>query len=65
MKNPYYKNKELQDEQIVEALKRCPEQYEDGEIVEVRDTLYRIVCAIDLFTRDYDKNERQGATQQR
>ena len=58
MENPYYKNKELQDELIVEALKRCPEQYEDGEIIEVRDTLHRIVCAIDLFTRDYDVDEQ-------
>lgn len=63
MKNPFYKNKELQDEQIVEVLKRCPEQYADGEIVEVRDRLFQIVCAIDLFIRDYDETERKGTTQ--
>ena len=58
MENPYYKNKELQDKQIVEALKHWPEQYEDGEIIEVRDILCQIVRAIDLFTRDYDVDEQ-------
>lgn len=42
----------LEDAKIVAALKQAATQYENGEIVEVYDTLIDIVSAID----DYDKH---------
>jgi hypothetical protein len=40
---------ELDDEKIVEALTQAAEDYENGELVEVRDLLKEIIDAIDLF----------------
>lgn len=53
MEMKYYANGELKDEQIIQALKDAAEQYENGEIAEVRDILCEIVNAIDKFEKDY------------
>lgn len=45
----FYKNGELKDKKIVEALRKAADWYEDGAIVEVRDLLQDIVDAIDEF----------------
>lgn len=47
MKMRFLKHDELEDEKIVEALRRAAEDFEDGMISEVRDLLAEIVQAID------------------
>lgn len=49
MKNTFFEKGELQDEKIIAALKKAAEDYENGEICEVRDLLADIVNAIDEF----------------
>lgn len=41
----------LKDKQIIKALHKVAEDYENGEVAEVRDTLADIVRAIDEFDR--------------
>ena len=48
----FYKNGELEDKEIVSALRQAAEQYENGELIEVRDLLQEIVDAIDEFESD-------------
>lgn len=50
----YYnkKTKELDDERIAHDLRQLADDYENGEIVEVRDALLDIVKAIDDFSDD-------------
>ena len=55
MRNPFYKKGELKDKKIIEALKQAAVQYENGEIAEVRDTLFDIVDAIDDFEKDMEE----------
>lgn len=43
------RNGELKDKEIIAALRKAAEEYENGELAEVRDTLFDIVCAIDEF----------------
>mgnify|MGYP004663839935 CR=1 FL=1 len=45
----FFKNGELQDKKIIEALKKAAVWYEDGSIAEVRDLLVDIVNAFDEF----------------
>ena len=45
----FYKNGELEDKKIVEALRKAADAYENGELIEVRDLLQDIVDAIDEF----------------
>lgn len=45
----FFKNGELQDKKIIEALQKAADWYEDGAIAEVRDLLVNIVNAIDEF----------------
>lgn len=45
----FFKNGELQDKKIMEALQKAAAWYEDGAIAEVRDLLADIVNAIDEF----------------
>lgn len=45
----YLKNGEMDDAAVVNALKRCVKQYQDGELWEVRDELVDIIQAIDEF----------------
>ena len=51
MNNPYYSRGRLNDKKIIEALKKLPDMYENGEIIEVRELCYDIVDAIDSFER--------------
>ena len=46
----FFKNGKLQDEMIISTLKLAANDYENGELVEVRDTLLEIIDAIDEFT---------------
>ena len=55
MNNRFYNKGNLKDKKIVEALKQAAIQYENGEIIEVRDTLYEIVEAIDDFENDTEE----------
>lgn len=50
----YYnkKTKELDDERIANDLRKLADDYENGEIVEVRDALLDIVEAIDDYSDD-------------
>lgn len=54
MDNKFYSKGELKDKKILEVLKKLPEQYENGEIAEVRDVMEEIVFAIDEFENDYE-----------
>ena len=44
--NRYFKNGHLKDRQIVQALRQASQDYENGEISEVIDTLMEILDAI-------------------
>lgn len=55
MNNRFYNKGALKDRKIVEALKRAAVQYENGEIAEVRDTLFDIMDAIDNFEKDTEE----------
>ena len=50
----FFKKGELQDEKIIVALKQAADDYENGEIAEVRDLLIEIVKAIDEFDKSYE-----------
>ena len=50
----FFKKGQLEDKKIVAALRQAAEDYENGEIAEVRDLLADIVCAIDEFTDNYE-----------
>lgn len=52
----FCKNGELDDKKIIDALKRAAVDYENGEIIEVRDLLVEIVNDIDEFTEYQEKN---------
>ena len=54
MESKFYKNGELKDDKIVKALKQAAEDYENGEIAEVRDLLVDIVSAINEWEDNYD-----------
>jgi hypothetical protein len=43
----------LYDKRILELLKRLPEMYENGELVEVEQVCSEIQYAIRLFSREY------------
>lgn len=50
----FFKKGELQDKKIIAALKQAADDYENGEIAEVRDLLVEIVKAIDEFDKNYE-----------
>lgn len=50
--NRFYKNGKICDTEIALALADAITDYENGEIIEVRDTLAEIVTAIDLYTKE-------------
>ena len=56
MNNPYYSSGQLKDKKIIEALKKLPDMYENGEIIEVRDLCNDIADAIDSFERSVIAN---------
>lgn len=49
VKMRFIKRGELEDKKIIAALRQAAEDYENGELVEVRDLLVEIVNAIDEF----------------
>ena len=49
-KMKFIKNWELDDTKIVTVLRKAADDYENGELIEVRDTLLEIIDAIDKFT---------------
>ena len=50
----YFKKGELQDKKIAAALREAAEDYENGEIAEVKDTLIEIINAITDFEQEYE-----------
>ena len=57
MESRFYKNGELKDKKIVKALKKAAEEYENGEIVEVRNLLAEIIDNIDWFVWDMEVDD--------
>jgi len=53
MEKRFLKHGELQDNEIIEALKESVDDYGDGMISEVRDLLVEIVNAIDEWVINY------------
>lgn len=51
--NKFFKKGELQDKKIVVALRKCADNYENGEILEVRDELVDIVNLILEWEHEY------------
>ena len=51
--NRFYKDGELCDAQIEIALIQAVNDWQDGAILEMRDTLVDIVSAIDRFVEEY------------
>lgn len=49
----YFKN-ELKDKEIVAALRKCADQYENGEILEVANELFDILSAIEEWEATYE-----------
>lgn len=54
MQMKFLKHGELQDIEIINALKKSAYDYENGAILEVRDLLVEIVNAIDDWEDSYD-----------
>lgn len=52
----FFKKGELQDKKIVAALHQAAEDYENGEIIEVKDVLIEIINAITDFEVEYNKD---------
>ena len=50
----FYKKGELQDKQIIAALHKAAEDYENGEIIEVKDVLIEIINDI----TDFENNQK-------
>lgn len=53
MNNKFIESGNLQDIEIINALKEAVYDYEDGAILEVRDVLVDIVKAIDEWNYNY------------
>ena len=49
MNMTFFKNGQLEDKKIVAALRKAADDYENGELIEVRDLLFEIINAIDAF----------------
>lgn len=43
----------LNDQMIIDTLRQAIDNYQNGEIIEVRDTLAELVDAIDKFSKMY------------
>lgn len=55
MRNPFLSRRnELKDKAVADALRRLPELYDSGAILETRDICFDIVEAINEFERAYD-----------
>ena len=51
----FIKHGELQDKKIVRSLRRAAKDYENGELIEVRNLLVEIAGAIDEYTEEYER----------
>lgn len=51
----FFKKGELQDKQIIAALRKAADDYENGEIAEVKDMLIDIINAITDFEQNQEK----------
>lgn len=56
----FFKHGELQDKKIVTALHKAAEDYENGEIIEVKDVLIDIINAITDFDDEYERMNRRA-----
>lgn len=45
----YFKNGKLEDKKIQTALRKAADDFENGELIEVRDLLLEIINAIDEY----------------
>lgn len=54
-KNKFFENNELKDKEIIKALEKAAQCYEDGCLWEVLEECEEIVKAIKLFAK-YDSN---------
>ena len=50
-KNKYLDGDELKDKAICKSLRKCADNYENGDILSVYDELYEIMEAIDYFCK--------------
>jgi len=50
----FFKKGELQDKKIAAALRQAAEDYENGEIAEVKGVLIDIINAISDFEQNYE-----------
>lgn len=48
----YIINGELKDKNILKDIEKARDDYENGSIIEARDTLSKIVLAIDIFCEE-------------
>lgn len=51
MGNRFFNKGKLKDKKIASALRQAADDYENGEIAEVRELLLEIVAAVDMFER--------------
>lgn len=51
----FFKKRELRDKDIIAALHKAAEDYENGEIIEVKDVLIEIINAITDFEQEHHK----------
>lgn len=51
----FFERNELQDNEIVKALKQCAVDYENGEILEVKSVLIEIINAITDFESEVEE----------
>lgn len=58
--NRYFKNQHLKDKQIVQALRQASQDYENGEISEVSDTLMEILDAIKMWETTGDQEQHSA-----
>lgn len=52
----FFKKGELQDKKIAAALRQAADDYENGEILEVKNVLIDIINAITEFEQEYEKH---------
>lgn len=51
----FFKNGQLKDSEIIDALRKAAEWYENGAIVETGELLVEIVDAIDAFCENTEE----------
>lgn len=51
----FYKRGQLKDKEIIKALHKAADAYENGEIAEVKDLLIEIINSITDFEMEYER----------